>query len=92
MDSKNLLEGSDGAVYCVICGCSEFDPCIEEGGKPCGWEIAQIGRQSGLCTACSGLVNFHDFNPEIADQVALRQMFERSYARRVAVQDFLTGC
>jgi hypothetical protein len=36
---------------CCICGCSEFQPCISEGGDVCAW----ANRERTLCTFCAEL-------------------------------------
>lgn len=38
-------------AQCLLCGCTDFQPCIGQGG-PCAW--VQVDRYAGwgLCSAC----------------------------------------
>lgn len=40
------MRNHDDFQFCLICGCTEFDPCETDTG-PCGWYDAN------LCTACA---------------------------------------
>jgi hypothetical protein len=36
---------------CVVCGCTEYTPCVT-GNGPCAWAALNREGDYGLCTAC----------------------------------------
>ena len=55
LESLGIELGDDGALasvltQCRVCGCTDFDACIDAGGEPCGW------AEPDLCTGCAPLV------------------------------------
>lgn len=50
--AQGILPGGPIATgYCQGCGCSHFDPCVDEDtGAPCSWS------KPGLCSFCADLI------------------------------------
>lgn len=62
-------------MTCAVCGCSEFNPCIdEETGEACGWQ------EPGLCTFC--YFEQHYSGPEPDDDAPLVELVTDAEANR----------
>lgn len=48
------LERGEQARICRRCGCSEFDPCVDDHNQPCSW--AAVDR----CSACKPEETAHE--------------------------------
>jgi len=42
------LRDAEACGVCRICGCSEWDACVDDEDQPCGWAAED------LCTRCAG--------------------------------------
>lgn len=47
---------------CTECGCTEFEPCVNDEGGTCSWV------SEGLCSFCAPLLAFGDAGSERDDE------------------------
>lgn len=79
--SPSLNQMIRDQIVCIVCGCSDFNPCIDERtGESCAWIEFQPGvtsfNKGGLCSFCAETrVNDVDF--VATAEAALRRGFEK---------------
>lgn len=40
------------AAACEVCGCTEYDACIEDDGWPCSWAEFDLSVPVAICSSC----------------------------------------
>lgn len=65
-------------MKCRVCGCTDLEPCISEGGETCAW------IECDLCDFCDDAAAFQLDHPDVVDEPLVELYSESDLNREIA--------